>query len=664
MAFVALLAAEHGTLATAPRGTTITADAAVVLPRPPAFQATTTATPQSPSTVEAALNLDRTVRRVIQQGLRNDGFDPGAPDGLFGPRTRGSIRRWQEARGVPATGYLNGPQAAQLRLAGTPVAPAEGAVASADGDLAPPDEGDVNPLLLADQYNENSAEIVAADGGFSHEPQFNPDGNMPAAQATPTAQLPPETLVDRHLLRVRRLLAENDAEAAHAEMDEIVRLQQEHDLVLPDDFLFRYAQVTLAAGLPEIAIASLNDYLLAAGREGEFYRDALELLDSAEETLRRVETERRRAAAERRIQQASDELVRRQLEAAAQSFPRDTLRSGGFGPEMVSVPTGRFQYAYVSWRDPQWVLVERPFAISKYEVTLGEFRTFTERSRYLTEAERAHDDQQVCDISFPNRPLFNWRSPGFAQADNHPVTCVTVRDAVAYAEWLSQETGQNYRLPSSAEWQYAARAGSREAMLYLPPDGDRNSCGRGNLEEHPRGARTICTDGVSRTAAVGRFPPNSIGIHDMIGNVAEWVLACGHSDPFRRLLPPRDGAPEDPLACDYPLALGPSFENPAYAWYTWTSGGGVARDTWTDMGFRVVRDLDTERTGSRCQVGQILGPDQSCEVSDGTTFRVRDDGYGCLDNICAGGSVLEVNEFKAARIPDTSRWRIDALPEA
>ena len=77
-------------------------------------------TAQSPPTVEAALGLGRSTRRLIQQGLRNEGFDPGAPDGLFGPRTRAAIRSWQAAHGATPTGYLDGRQADLLRLAGSP----------------------------------------------------------------------------------------------------------------------------------------------------------------------------------------------------------------------------------------------------------------------------------------------------------------------------------------------------------------------------------------------------------------------------------------------------------------------------------------------------------------------------------------------------------------
>ena len=130
--------------------------------------------------------------------------------------------------------------------------------------------------------------------------------------------------------------------------------------------------MALAAGLAESAIASVNEYLVTAGRDGDFYRQALELLDTAEETLRRAETERRRAEAERRRadarQREHDELVRRQVAAAAQALPPDRLRSGGLGPEMVTIESGRFQYLRALAYDDlvQWVEFDRPFAISKY----------------------------------------------------------------------------------------------------------------------------------------------------------------------------------------------------------------------------------------------------------------------------------------------------------
>ncbi len=322
-------------------------------------------------------------------------------------------------------------------------------------------------------------------------------------------------------------------------MNEVLALQREHEVALPAEFPFKYAQVALAARLPETAVASLNDYLLAAGREGEFYRDALELLESAEEAVRLADAERRRAEAarqraeaeRRRIearQRENDDLARRQREAAAVPLPRDPLRSGGLAPEMVTVAAGRFQYFTRQNRGEhlEWVAFDRPFAISKYEVTRGEFERFVDSSRYRTAAET---DRQCGERDAWKRPraagFIMGQPPRFDQTDDHPVVCVNRHDAMAYAAWLSDQTGQTYRLPSPAEWQYAARAGSNAAMLHVDHVYGEH-CGRANLEEVDRDDRDDrnCTDGVRYTAAVGRFAPNGVGVHDMIGNVAELVL--------------------------------------------------------------------------------------------------------------------------------------------
>ena len=115
--------ATNATIVEAAHGFAGKANGTVMLPRPAAFRATLTAAEQDPATVEASLGFDRPTRRLIQQGLTNEGFDPGAPDGLFGPRTRAAIRRWQESRDVrdvQASGYLNGVEAELLRAAASP----------------------------------------------------------------------------------------------------------------------------------------------------------------------------------------------------------------------------------------------------------------------------------------------------------------------------------------------------------------------------------------------------------------------------------------------------------------------------------------------------------------------------------------------------------------
>ena len=94
---------------------------------------------------------------------------------------------------------------------------------------------------------------------------------------TAVAQLPPDVLVDQYLLRADRLMEAKDAKGALEMMGKIVALQKEHSLTLPNEFHFKYAKVAFSAGSIMAAKESVNHYLTVAGREGEFYSDALEL---------------------------------------------------------------------------------------------------------------------------------------------------------------------------------------------------------------------------------------------------------------------------------------------------------------------------------------------------------------------------------------------------
>ena len=349
-------------------------------------------------------------------------------------------------------------------------------------------------------------------------------------------QLPPEIMADRHRVRLDRLISENRHQEAYRLTSEIVEFYEEHDLELPHEFHFKQARIASSLGLPKEAITALHTYLNKAGKEGARYLDALELLDRAEEKLREAEAERKRIEAERRraeaIRNRHTELVNRQIQSASVPLARDPLSSGGLGPEMVTVAKGRFQHDFKMWGDPKsrvrWVEIEQPFAISKYEVTRGEFRRFVKATRYRTEAEQKGGK---CDHEFSSLEGISWNRLGFDQTDAHPVVCVSRRDAMAYAKWLSRETGRNYRLPTAVEWQYAARAGSAMAMLPEPLEDSEampNPCGRANLTERSaiNNSDTDCLDGVTFTAQVGSFPPSEIGLHDMIGNVEEWVSSC------------------------------------------------------------------------------------------------------------------------------------------
>ena len=291
------------------------------------------------------------------------------------------------------------------------------------------------------------------------------------------AQLPPEIMVDRHLVRVDRLLASDDPGAALEAMNEILALQQDHDLKLANDFPFRYARVAFAAGRTETAIASLNEYLVAAGRAGEFYRQALELLDSAEVRLAREEADQRRAEAEGR--------------RAARWPLGEVFRDCEACPEMVVLPGSRL-------------------AFGRYEVTLREYRAFASAAGAPAGGCIA---DYFTDFGVGSRDGdYSWRDPGYPQTDRHPVTCVSLDDAQAYVSWLSRTSGVAYRLPSQAEWLLAA-AGSEPGCHsdYTGRDGTRDGA-----------------------CPVGSFGSSPLGLSDMWGNVWEWVSDCWRGDCGRR----------------------------------------------------------------------------------------------------------------------------------
>jgi formylglycine-generating enzyme required for sulfatase activity len=216
----------------------------------------------------------------------------------------------------------------------------------------------------------------------------------------------------------------------------------------------------------------------------------------------------------------------------------DTLADGTRGPDMIRIPAGRFLMgspAEEAGRDvtegPQLaVAIPADFALGKFEVTVGEFRRFVEATGYRTQAEKVGG----CFSGQGKQEGATWRDPGFRRppGDRHPVVCVSWKDAVAYADWLSAQTGARYRLPSEAEWEYAARANTTTSRFWGDDPGAAcRFANVGDLERTSRGGTVSgtalrCSDGFGGPAPVGKFQANAFGLHDLLGNVWEWTADC------------------------------------------------------------------------------------------------------------------------------------------
>ena len=202
-------------------------------------------------------------------------------------------------------------------------------------------------------------------------------------------------------------------------------------------------------------------------------------------------------------------------------------------PEMVVVPAGSFMMGSKKGDDEKpvhRVTIGRPFAVGVYEVTRGEFGRFVEETGYSTgdTCYTYESDGFFGDPEWKERLGRGWKNPGFGheQDETEPVVCVSWDDAQAYVRWLSEETGEAYRLLSEAEWEYVARAGTTTARYW--GESEAGQCRYANGADAGTGFEwaVSCHDGHARTAPVGRYEANAFGLYDVLGNVLEWTADC------------------------------------------------------------------------------------------------------------------------------------------
>ena len=171
------------------------------------------------------------------------------------------------------------------------------------------------------------------------------------------------------------------------------------------------------------------------------------------------------------------------------------------------------------------------FAIGRYEVTRREFERFVQST--------GHDSTGGCygatDDGIQLGIDLNWYDPGYPITDNHPVVCVSWNEAVSYAQWLSKETGETYRLLTESEWEYSARAGTKTVRFWGNSDEGCDYANGADLDITPesfleemkgRGTKIVlpedwvvaeCHDGYEYSAPVGSFEANDFGVYDILG---------------------------------------------------------------------------------------------------------------------------------------------------
>ncbi|PTO66835.1 formylglycine-generating enzyme family protein [Vibrio splendidus] len=179
-------------------------------------------------------------------------------------------------------------------------------------------------------------------------------------------------------------------------------------------------------------------------------------------------------------------------------------------PEMIVVGSGRY---LLGENNAQQVTIKQPFALAATPTRVQDFRTFVDSTGYQTDAELMNTCDTFVNAEITTVSDNDWQSPGFKQADNSPVVCVSQNDAKAYTRWLSQNTGFTYRLPTPQEWEAAARAGQDTNFWW----GNEFRSGKANT-----GWAGTPWSNVS-TSPVKSFLPTPTGFYDMVGNVWEWT---------------------------------------------------------------------------------------------------------------------------------------------
>ena len=293
---------------------------------------------------------------------------------------------------------------------------------------------------------------------------------------------------------------------------------------------------------------------------------------------------------------AQDKVVKPASVAQKKIKVEKTFRDCRGCPKMVVIPAGSFlmgsPVTEIGRRedgDPVHQVNIGTFALGKTEITRGQFADFVKATGYLT----GNKCWTIEDGKYEER-IGNWGRIGYMQDNNHPVVCINWNDARAYTEWLSLKTGKKYRLPTEAEWEYAARGKTITARYW--GESPNGACTYANTADQT--AKELiktstswqvhnCKDGFAYTAPVGSFKANAFGLNDMLGNVWEWVEDSYHENYQGA---PVDGSAWKNVGKNHVLRGGSWYDAPRYVRAAGRDKAAATR-RYDNFGFRVARTL-------------------------------------------------------------------------
>ena len=274
-------------------------------------------------------------------------------------------------------------------------------------------------------------------------------------------------------------------------------------------------------------------------------------VSATEETAEKAKEEPKTTA-------AAPEEITEQATAVASKPIQDDLKSGGKGPLMVTIPAGKFSMGSGSAKNsderPRHDVTVEKFAVSQYEVTFAEYDLFAKA-----------ENRKIPDSLYLDR-------------ETHPVIFVSWDEAYYYTKWLSEQTGERYRLPNEAEWEYMASTGKKSTFWWgYNEEPNRAHCFGCGTNLDPR-----------KPTKIGSFEPNAFGVYDTSGNVAEWVHDCWH-DNYNEA--PKYGEIWEGGDCSYRVVRGGAYSTPPQSIRSAKRDKYKSDKVYDHIGIRVVREI-------------------------------------------------------------------------